>query len=200
MKVFHFMLTALIVCALLGSGIHLTRSYENAKVRLDAEREAVRIALEIKEAKKVKEEKIYNARVRKIVRDIRKVNGRINQENAEEIAEAFIKYGKEYNIRINRLLQIASIESRFDHKAINRESGDYGLMQINWRIWGRQLVSRPKELLDINTNVKYACYILRYNRKIGFERIGNYHSFDPEDANSYEERLEPFVDKFAWNY
>lgn len=200
MKVFHFMITALIVYAFLSSSIHLTKSYKDAEVVLAKEREVARVVFEIREAKRIKEQKIYNARIRKIVKDIKKINKKIEQKNAEEIAAAFIKYGKEYRIRINKLLQIASIESRFNHRAINKESGDYGLMQINWKIWGKRFVSRPKKLLDIDTNVKYACYILRYNKRIGFKRIGNYHSFNDETADDYEERLELFAGKFAWNY
>ena len=200
MRVFSLILTALICYAFLSSGIYLTKTHREASVKIAQQEELARQEFERKEAERIKQEKIYNARLKKIVHDIKRVNKRISNENAIKIAKAFIKYGKTFNIRINRLLQIASVESRFNPKAVNKVSGDYGLMQINWRVWGRRFVKHPNELLNIDTNVKLACYIISHNKRIGFKKVAHYHSFNPERVEIYEEKLEPFANRFAWSY
>jgi len=189
MKVFSFILTVLIAFTLLSAGIHLTRTHKEHAIKIALEQENARLKREI-----------HDTRIKTIVKDIRRVNSRIDEETAKKIAKAFIKYGKEFNIKIHRLLQIASVESRFNHRAINSVSGDYGLMQINWRVWGRRFAKSPKELLDIDKNVRVACAIMAYNKRIGFKRIGHYHSFNPEFVSVYEERLAPFSRRFAKTY
>lgn len=54
---------------------------------------------------------------------------------------------------------IAIQESRFKPGAVNSKSGDYGLMQVNYR-WHRDKVGSPRELLDPSVNVRVAMGIL----------------------------------------
>lgn len=54
---------------------------------------------------------------------------------------------------------VALKESKFRPDAINSRSGDYGLMQVNYR-WHKDKVSSKRELLDPETNAEVGLSIL----------------------------------------
>jgi hypothetical protein len=112
---------------------------------------------------------------------------------ANRISKVFVKKADEYNIKTEKLFLIAAVESKFDHKAINYESGDYGLMQVNWFWWGKRFCKKPSELLDIEKNIEIACKILLTNRGMGFKGIKYYHSLDDERAAIYENRIKKYA-------
>ncbi len=72
---------------------------------------------------------------------------------------------------------------------------DIGLMQVNWRIWGkaaRNLGLAPYDLLDPQTNLWMGCRILAEVLATDgpFEaRLGRYHSGRPERGRWYARRV-----------
>ena len=72
---------------------------------------------------------------------------------------------------------------------------DIGLMQVNWRTWGKAAGSlglAPYDLLDPQTNLWMGCRILAEALATGgrFEaRLGRYHSRSPERGRWYARRV-----------
>lgn len=75
--------------------------------------------------------------------------------------------------RLNPLEIIALImaESSFKENAINNETGDYGLGQINWGHWGKDYGYTPQQLLDPAINIFLTCHVYKF---FG-EDFGKYH-------------------------
>lgn len=79
----------------------------------------------------------------------------------QEIAETILRKSLEQNIPVNLAFALASIESRFDPNAVNKnhKSTDYGLFQLNNR-------SFPKvDYFNIEENTKYALAFLKEHYK-----------------------------------
>jgi len=112
-----------------------------------------------------------------------------------EIAKAMVTFGDKYRVKYEHLISIAKVESNMNPFAINRESGDYGLLQINWEANGKKYVKKPAELLDVNKNVEVACKIIRKNLDAGFT-VAHFHSFDPERRDDYQQKLRLVLNRF----
>lgn len=103
--------------------------------------------------------------------------------------------GQPYAIRINagqaRALFPAAYEeaSRLAEQAVRiTPNVDLGLMQVNYREWGRPLGLTPAQLLDPVINVTVGCEILKLALAEGgapWQRIGRYHSQNPERQRAY---------------
>lgn len=74
---------------------------------------------------------------------------------------------------VNPLEIIALImaESGFKESVINKETGDYGLGQINWGHWGKDYGYTPQQLLDPAINIFLTCHVYKF---FG-EDFGKYH-------------------------
>lgn len=74
---------------------------------------------------------------------------------------------------VNSLEIIALImaESQFKEASINAKSGDYGLGQINWHHWGKDLGLTHKDLLDPAINIYMTCHVYNYYGR----DFGKYH-------------------------
>jgi len=74
---------------------------------------------------------------------------------------------------VNPLEIIALImaESGFKENVINKETGDYGLGQINWGHWGKDYGYTPQQLLDPAINIFLTCHVYKF---FG-EDFGKYH-------------------------
>ena len=72
---------------------------------------------------------------------------------------------------------------------------DIGLMQINWRTWGKDILAlglTPYDLLDAKANMKIGCGILAeaLSTRGTFEaRLGRYHSRSRERGRWYARRV-----------
>ena len=72
---------------------------------------------------------------------------------------------------------------------------DIGLMQVNWRTWGKAARSHglgPYDLLDPQTNLWMGCRILveaLSGRGSFVARLGRYHSRRPERGRWYARRV-----------
>ncbi|MGZ6275999.1 MAG: transglycosylase SLT domain-containing protein [Syntrophales bacterium] len=83
------------------------------------------------------------------------------------ISQASQKFG------VNPLEIIALImaESGFKENVINKETGDYGLGQVNWGHWGKDYGYTPQQLLDPAINIFLTCHVYKF---FG-EDFGKYH-------------------------
>lgn len=78
------------------------------------------------------------------------------------------KHAPKFNIPVDVAIVIAFKESRFDVTAVSA-TDDYGIMQINYAIWGPVFGLAEHELLDAETNVLVALKIL----KIKLDKYGH---------------------------
>jgi len=119
---------------------------------------------------------------------IDKTTAKVPSEIKKKIALAIVSNGKFYNVPYKHLVAIAFVESTFRPNLIN-ESGDHGVMQVNWQWWGKKFADNPKDLLNVYKNVEVACKIINENKRMGHDQIESYHSFNKEKQQDYQERL-----------
>lgn len=79
------------------------------------------------------------------------------------------------------IIAIIMAESRFKENSINKETGDYGLGQINWEHWGKDYGLTPKELLDPSINIFLTCHVYNFFGK----DFGKYHRGNGIQCNAY---------------
>jgi soluble lytic murein transglycosylase-like protein len=130
----------------------------------------------------VKEQKIYK------VEEMIDRTSDVDKSMRYKIANAMVTYGDKYRVKYEHLVSIAKVESNMNPSAINKESGDYGLLQINWNANGKKYVKRPIDLLDVDKNVEVACKVIRRNLDAGFT-LAHFHSFDPDLREIYRVKL-----------
>lgn len=79
---------------------------------------------------------------------------------------------------------IAFVESRFMHIM---GDGDYGIMQINYRTWNKEMDITIHDLLDIEKNIDIACQILvRYKKRYAANYVAAYNGFGRDYAKKVE--------------
>ena len=83
-----------------------------------------------------------------------------DQAEAEAIARWVYIYSKRFNLSPELVLGVIAVESRFDHFAVSNV-GAIGLMQV-MPFWKKELGSTSDNLLEIETNIRYGCAILRH--------------------------------------
>lgn len=83
-----------------------------------------------------------------------------------------------------------------------QDNVDIGLMQINFRIWGRTLGLTKTEFLDPYVNVWAGAVILRYylSRHDFWEAVGRYHSAAKERQVEYAWRVYQKLSERNANY
>ena len=69
------------------------------------------------------------------------------------------------------IIAIIMAESDFKENCINKETGDYGLGQINWEHWGKDFGLMPHQLLDPSINIFLTCHVYKFFGK----DFGKYH-------------------------
>lgn len=78
-----------------------------------------------------------------------------------KIQKAIDSYAPIYGLDENLIYAIIDRESDFDPYCTSH-AGCYGLMQINYRVWRKELQIESKEYLyDIDNNIKCGCYVLK---------------------------------------
>lgn len=92
---------------------------------------------------------------------IQTINPWVPDENeAETIARWVYVYSKHFDLSPELILGVIAVESRFDHFAVSNV-GAIGLMQV-MPFWKNELGSADDNLLEIETNLRYGCAILRH--------------------------------------
>ncbi len=79
------------------------------------------------------------------------------------------------------IIAIIMAESNFKGDSINRETGDYGLGQINWEYWGKDYGLTPTQLLDPSINIFLTCHVYNFFGK----DFGKYHRGNGIQCNAY---------------
>jgi soluble lytic murein transglycosylase-like protein len=113
---------------------------------------------------------------------------KVPDETKKKIALAIVSNGRFYDVKYKHLVAIAYVESGFRPDLINN-TGDHGLMQVNWNWWGKKFVDAPSDLLNVYKNVEIACKIIKSNESNGFMNLASYHSFNPYRQHEYSEKL-----------
>ena len=78
---------------------------------------------------------------------------------------------QKYGVNPLEIISLIMAESGFKEKSINKETGDYGLGQINWEHWGKDYGYTPQQLLDPSINIFLTCHVYKF---FG-EDFGKYH-------------------------
>ncbi len=79
------------------------------------------------------------------------------------------------------IIAIIMAESNFKENSINKETGDYGLGQINWEHWGKDFGLMPHQLLDPSINIFLTCHVYKFFGK----DFGKYHRGNGIQSNAY---------------
>ena len=88
---------------------------------------------------------------------------------------------KKYAVNPLEIIAIIMAESNFKEDSVNKETGDYGLGQINWQHWGKDYGLTPKDLLDPSINIFLTCHVYKF-----FGRdFGKYHRGNGIQCNAY---------------
>ncbi|NWG01399.1 MAG: transglycosylase SLT domain-containing protein [Syntrophaceae bacterium] len=69
------------------------------------------------------------------------------------------------------IIALIMAESGFKENSINKETGDYGLGQVNWEHWGKDYGYTPQQLLDPSVNIFLTCHVYQF---FG-QDFGKYH-------------------------
>jgi hypothetical protein len=88
---------------------------------------------------------------------------------------------KKYGVNPLEIIAIIMAESNFKEDSINKETGDYGLGQINWQHWGKDYGLTPKNLLDPSINIFLTCHVYKF---FGSD-FGKYHRGNGIQCNAY---------------
>ncbi|HUL22268.1 MAG TPA: transglycosylase SLT domain-containing protein [Thermodesulfobacteriota bacterium] len=79
------------------------------------------------------------------------------------------------------IIAIIMAESNFKENSVNKETGDYGLGQINWEHWGKDFGLMPHQLLDPSINIFLTCHVYKFFGK----DFGKYHRGGGIQSNAY---------------
>jgi soluble lytic murein transglycosylase-like protein len=88
---------------------------------------------------------------------------------------------RKHGVNPLEIIAIIVAESNFKETSINRETGDYGLGQINWEHWGKDFGLMPHELLDPSINIFLTCHIYKFFGK----DFGKYHRGNGIQSKAY---------------
>jgi soluble lytic murein transglycosylase-like protein len=78
---------------------------------------------------------------------------------------------QKYGVNPLEIIALVMAESGFKENSINKETGDYGLGQINWEHWGKDYGYTPHQLLDPSVNIFLTCHVYKF---FG-QDFGKYH-------------------------
>jgi hypothetical protein len=88
---------------------------------------------------------------------------------------------RKYGVNPLEIIAIIVAESNFRETSINKDTGDYGLGQINWEHWGKELGLMPHELLDPSINIILTCRVYKFFGK----DFGKYHRGNGIQCDAY---------------
>jgi hypothetical protein len=86
-----------------------------------------------------------------------------------------------YDVDPLEIMALIMAESGFKEDSINKETGDYGLGQINWEHWGKDYGYTPQKLLDPSINIFLTCHVYKF---FG-QDFGKYHRGNGIQCKAY---------------
>jgi hypothetical protein len=84
------------------------------------------------------------------------------QNKALRYAGLICHASQTYGVNPLEIIALIMAESGFKENSINKETGDYGLGQINWEHWGKDYGFSPQELLDPSINILLTCHVYQF--------------------------------------
>jgi hypothetical protein len=88
---------------------------------------------------------------------------------------------QKYEVNPLEIIALIMAESSFKEQSINKETGDYGLGQVNWEHWGKDYGYTPQELLDPSVNIFLTCHVYKF---FG-QDFGKYHRGNGIQSKAY---------------
>jgi len=89
-------------------------------------------------------------------------NEQLSEGKALRYAGLIFHASKRYGVNPLEIIALITAESRFREGSINAKTGDYGLGQVNWVHWGKDLGLTHQDLLDPAINIYMTCHIFNY--------------------------------------
>jgi len=86
-----------------------------------------------------------------------------------------------YGVDPLEIIALIMAESGFKENSINKETGDYGLGQVNWEHWGKDYGYTPQKLLDPSINIFLTCHVYKF---FG-QDFGKYHRGNGIQCKAY---------------
>ena len=108
-------------------------------------------------------------------------DGKLSENKILRYAGLICNASEKYEVNPLEIIAIIMAESCFKENSINKDTGDYGLGQINWTHWGKDYGYTPQELLDPSVNIFLTCHVYKYFGK----DIGKYHRGNGIQSNAY---------------
>lgn len=108
--------------------------------------------------------------VLKVQKHILKNNPKLDPKFSLKLAAAIEKTATEYKLDPKLLAAIFMQESRYDLKAVNQKSKDFGIAQINHKNIERMGLDRQRLMTDVDYSVKVGAKILASYKKTFHKR------------------------------
>ncbi len=105
----------------------------------------------------------------------------VSEAKALRYAGLIFHASQNYGVDPLEIIAIIMAESGFKENSINKETGDYGLGQINWEHWGKDYGYTPGELLDPSINIFLTCHVYKFFGK----DFGKYHRGNGIQCKAY---------------
>lgn len=142
--------------------------------------------------------------VEQVMKDIAVLTESSDVEKYRTASVAIVKYSKQYKVEYRYVLALIMTESSFNQKAVSN-TGDYGIGQINYKIWSKEFERLKKKPLDhkrLKTDVEYAIH--RTVEILAFLKcqkdphwVAKYHSKTPSLKKAYFQRIQNQLQKIA---
>jgi len=97
------------------------------------------------------------------------------------VASLISHASQKHEVNPLEIIAIIMAESNFKENSINKETGDYGLGQINWEHWGKDFGLMPHHLLDPSINIFLTCHVYKFFGK----DFGKYHRGNGIQSKAY---------------
>ena len=108
-------------------------------------------------------------------------DGQLSETKVLRYAGLIFHASQKYGVDPLEIVAILMAESGFKENSINKETGDYGLGQVNWEHWGKDYGYTPQQLLDPSINIFLTCHVYKF---FG-EDFGKYHRGNGIQSKAY---------------
>jgi hypothetical protein len=105
----------------------------------------------------------------------------LSEAKALRYAGLIFHASQKYGVDPLEIIAIIMAESGFKENSINKETGDYGLGQVNWEHWGKDYGYTPQQLLDPSINIFLTCHVYKF---FG-QDFGKYHRGNGIQCKAY---------------
>jgi len=105
----------------------------------------------------------------------------LSEAKALRYAGLIFHASQKFGVDPLEIVAILMAESGFKENSINKETGDYGLGQVNWKHWGKDYGYTPQQLLDPSINIFLTCHVYKF---FG-EDFGKYHRGNGIQSRAY---------------